>query len=105
MMLPRDCVWKSQGPEVDISDPLAAGKLSVIPLADVEKHNKEGDAWVVIHGKVYDISTFMHKHPGGKGVFKQYLGKVRSLWVACSAISLWWRLDVEGRGGDQTGWL
>ncbi len=34
-------------------------------MRDVEKHNKPGDAWTVIHGKVYDITKFIKKHPGG----------------------------------------
>ena len=32
-------------------------------MAEVAKHNKKGDCWVVIHDKVYDLSNF--DHPGG----------------------------------------
>jgi cytochrome b involved in lipid metabolism len=42
----------------------------------VEKHNKDDDAWTVVHGKVLDISEFLSQHPGGKAVLKQYAGKV-----------------------------
>lgn len=31
-------------------------------------HNKEGDLWVVIDAKVYDLSRFVHLHPGGPDV-------------------------------------
>lgn len=31
---------------------------AVYSLAEVEKHNVEGDLWMIIHGKVYDVSTF-----------------------------------------------
>jgi len=35
---------------------------------ELVKHNKENDCWVAIHGKVYDVTGFLHQHPGGKGV-------------------------------------
>jgi cytochrome b involved in lipid metabolism len=27
-------------------------------LAEVQKHNVPGDLWMVVHDKVYDLSTF-----------------------------------------------
>lgn len=35
-------------------------------LKDVAEHNKDGDLWVVINGKVFDLTTYMDTHPGGK---------------------------------------
>ena len=32
---------------------------------EVQKHDKLGDSWLVINGKVYDISKFAPLHPGG----------------------------------------
>jgi cytochrome b involved in lipid metabolism len=32
----------------------------------VKKHNKDYDCWVIVEGKVYDVSTYMDDHPGGK---------------------------------------
>ncbi|OBZ71855.1 putative medium-chain specific acyl-CoA dehydrogenase, mitochondrial [Grifola frondosa] len=43
-----------------------AGKL--FTLEDVAKHNKEGDLWIVVDSKVYDVSKFANLHPGGVGV-------------------------------------
>ena len=31
---------------------------------DVGKHNKEGDCWIIIEDKVYDVSGYT-EHPGG----------------------------------------
>ncbi|XP_023169046.1 probable cytochrome b5 2 isoform X3 [Drosophila hydei] len=37
-----------------------------ISLAEVKKHNKSEDLWVVIEDKVYDLTKFLHEHPGGE---------------------------------------
>lgn len=44
-------------------------------MAEVSKHNKEGDAWVVIDGYVYDVSRFSEFHPGGKQVLLHHSGQ------------------------------
>jgi flavocytochrome c len=42
---------------------------------DVVKHNKEGDCWVILWDKVYDVSKFMIDHPGGKDSILLYAGQ------------------------------
>jgi cytochrome b involved in lipid metabolism len=39
-------------------------------LAEVAKHNKKSDAWIVINNKVADITTWIPKHPGGDIIMK-----------------------------------
>ncbi|KAG0198985.1 hypothetical protein BGX33_011949 [Mortierella sp. NVP41] len=34
---------------------------------EVAKHKGLGDAWVIVHNKVYDCSAFLDEHPGGAG--------------------------------------
>uniref|UniRef100_A0A2N9IUW5 Cytochrome b5 heme-binding domain-containing protein n=1 Tax=Fagus sylvatica TaxID=28930 RepID=A0A2N9IUW5_FAGSY len=42
---------------------------------DVAKHNKTKDCWLVISGKVYDVTPFMEDHPGGDEVLLSGTGK------------------------------
>lgn len=42
---------------------------------EIEKHDKRTDSWIVIEGKVYNVTNFMRKHPGGARVLSTYGGQ------------------------------
>ncbi|PIA48809.1 hypothetical protein AQUCO_01300025v1 [Aquilegia coerulea] len=42
---------------------------------DVATHNQTKDCWLIISGKVYDVTPFMDDHPGGDEVLLAATGK------------------------------
>ncbi|PWA49245.1 cytochrome b5, heme-binding site-containing protein [Artemisia annua] len=44
-------------------------------MKEASEHNSAGDCWVVIDGKVYDVSSYLDDHPGGDDVLLQATGK------------------------------
>jgi cytochrome b involved in lipid metabolism len=44
---------------------------STFTLSEVAKHNKKNDCWIVIEGKVYDVSEWTHLHPGGETILEE----------------------------------
>lgn len=43
---------------------------------EIEKHNTESDCWLVVDGKVYDSTSVLSWHPGGKAAIVGHAGKV-----------------------------
>lgn len=46
-----------------------------IPLSEVNRHCIPADCWVAIEGKVYDLTEFMDRHPGGPTTIVNAAGK------------------------------
>lgn len=47
---------------------------SGVPLSELAKHNSEDDCWVSYDGKVYDITSFLPRHPGGVRAISRHCG-------------------------------
>ncbi|KAK3073453.1 hypothetical protein LTS18_014436, partial [Coniosporium uncinatum] len=43
---------------------------------EIEKHDQENDCWIVVDGKVYDATSVLSWHPGGKAAILSHAGKV-----------------------------
>ena len=54
-----------------------SGTLPPIPStrADVATHSGKDDAWLVIDGKVFDVSKYLEDHPGGEEVLLDRVGQ------------------------------
>eukprot|EP00049_Salpingoeca_infusionum_P014927 m.286275 g.286275 ORF g.286275 m.286275 type:complete len:1080 (+) comp15779_c0_seq1:241-3480(+) len=46
-----------------------------LTMAEVAKHNTSKDCWIVIHGKAYDLTTFLNDHPAGANILLKYAGQ------------------------------
>ncbi|CAN8102218.1 unnamed protein product [Discula destructiva] len=42
--------------------------------SEVATHKSADSCWLVIHGKVYDVSRFLNKHPGGRTILLKQAG-------------------------------
>eukprot|EP01116_Phalansterium_solitarium_P024794 TRINITY_DN918_c0_g1_i1.p1 TRINITY_DN918_c0_g1~~TRINITY_DN918_c0_g1_i1.p1 ORF type:complete len:505 (+),score=158.16 TRINITY_DN918_c0_g1_i1:111-1517(+) len=43
-----------------------AKKQGVITMAELMQHNRANDCWIAVRGKVYDVTGWVPKHPGGE---------------------------------------
>ncbi|EOA28116.1 hypothetical protein CARUB_v10024300mg [Capsella rubella] len=50
-------------------------KAKIFTLSEVSEHNQAHDCWLVINGKVYNVTKFLEDHPGGDDVLLSSTGK------------------------------
>ncbi|XP_008810951.1 cytochrome b5 [Phoenix dactylifera] len=44
-------------------------------MEEASQHNTQDDCWVVIDGKVYDVTNYLDEHPGGDDVLLSAAGR------------------------------
>eukprot|EP00898_Chlorokybus_atmophyticus_P007021 jgi/Chlat1/731/Chrsp104S01216 len=54
---------------------MAAAEPKKFAFEEVAQHASSNDCWLIVDGKVYDISKFMDEHPGGDEVLLSSTGK------------------------------
>ena len=42
---------------------------------EVYQHRKPGDIWVILNGEVYNVTSWLRRHPGGPKVLGHYGGQ------------------------------
>lgn len=53
---------------------LKFNEFNKITKEELERHNKKEDCWVIVNEKVYDITSLIDTHTGGKEIMN-YCGK------------------------------
>ncbi|KAK9162181.1 hypothetical protein Syun_003083 [Stephania yunnanensis] len=48
-----------------VSTPFMNTTSKMFSLSEVKKHNSPESTWIIVHGHVYDCTTFLKDHPGG----------------------------------------
>ncbi|KAH8761746.1 cytochrome b5-like heme/steroid binding domain-containing protein, partial [Hyaloscypha finlandica] len=46
-----------------------------IALLEVYRHKTKNDLWLIVNGKVYDVTKFIVNHPGGEEVLLDTAGR------------------------------
>ena len=44
-------------------------------MSEVQGNNTDRSSWTAVNGRVYDITDFIHRHPGGYQVISQAVGR------------------------------
>ncbi|XP_010251589.1 PREDICTED: delta(8)-fatty-acid desaturase [Nelumbo nucifera] len=70
------------------------GERRYISSDELRKHNKAGDLWISIQGKVYDVTDWVKNHPGGDTPLLNFAGQdVTDAFVAYHPGTAWKLLD------------
>lgn len=59
---------------VSLDSKLASANIT-LTLAEIAKHNSKESCWLLISNKVYDVTLFFGKHPGGDAALLPNCGK------------------------------
>jgi cytochrome b involved in lipid metabolism len=63
--------FSEDAPElISVESAVVSKPSRFLTRAEVSKHNKKKDCWIVIEGKVYDITNYVERHPGGDIILK-----------------------------------
>lgn len=57
-----------------VDTPADQGLRTITP-AEVARHAKINDCWIVHNGRVFDCTEFLYDHPGGEELILQFAGK------------------------------
>ncbi|KAI9829069.1 MAG: hypothetical protein M1832_000092 [Thelocarpon impressellum] len=47
----------------------------IISVAEISRHDSPSDIWIVVDGRVYDVTDFAPSHPGGPSIILKHAGR------------------------------
>jgi len=68
------CDQPAKNANVEENGETAEGGVKYYTREDIRVHNMSSDTWLIIHDKVYDITSFLEEHPGGEEVLLEQGG-------------------------------
>lgn len=63
--------WENQGEGATERE----APLPTFRWEEIQKHNVRTDQWLVINRKIYNITKWANRHPGGRRVIGHYAGE------------------------------
>lgn len=60
--------------QIESDSSAATGEAGVYAMAEVTTHKTPADCWSAINGSVYDLSTWVSRHPGGPAAIESLCG-------------------------------
>ncbi len=66
-----------QTPQPNTDEKQNTPSATIFSLSEVAKHNNASDCWLIINGKIYDVSKYLEfgLHPGASDTITPYCGK------------------------------
>lgn len=72
---PAPAASAAAAPAASASAASSAAVSGAITMADVAQHASASDCWSVVSGNVYDLTSWISRHPGGSGPIEGMCGK------------------------------
>lgn len=57
------------------TSPASVTTVSAYTFADVSNHNSATSCWSAVNGNVYDLTSWVNAHPGGRAAILMICGK------------------------------
>ena len=65
----------AQQVNVPSATPIKPDNTTILTAEAVSKHNKVADCFIAVNSKVYSVSAYLFKHPGGGRLITPYCGQ------------------------------
>lgn len=62
-------------PSTKSATPANGGSGVTLTAAEAAKHSTAASCWLIVSGKIYDVSGYLSKHPAGAGAITPYCGQ------------------------------